>query len=842
MLKYNFAILLFLLLLNNVKLWKTCDDTFCGKVRKSPEGYPRYVLDFASLDFNGNTLTGNLTKNGDLYFELWYTGVGTFNFYIRNRSKKPRQRPTLLNKRKKSEIRLVNQAADYYIFRHGNAKSFIYDDPFKVENYLDDKLVYIINKNDRLVLQANSSGDAVALDVFFPGATQAYGIPQRADNLPLRTTTAASDSDPYRLFNVNTGQYKVKSREALHSSVPVLFAHSQNQTAGIFWIGRAQTWVDISHYSNGINVFFMSENYDIGTAFFNGPTMEEVVKQNTYNHVEYPPPYFAFGYHQSRNSYLNENEVLDVVKQFDANNLPLESVWLDSSYTESKKYFTWDPIRFPNPIRLQNQLAIQNRSLVITIGPHIKTEEGYFVHDEATAKRFYIQNPDGSDYVWKCPAGHCSYLDHLNTNASKFYSSLFEMDTFKAENLHVFLDFNEPTVFENEDHENTLPPELIHRADKLSYRHREVHNAYNDDQTLSTLIGLVGEDVYNTRLETNDSNVYNTRRPFLTTRSHFRFYANGAAVFTGDNYASWDHLQISFPMCLSEALVGAQFCGANVGGSAGIPDDQLYQRWYQAAAWLPFYRGHFDADVPRREPYTYPENIQARVQKVLNQRYAHLPVWYTLYWESILTKASIIRPLFYQYPNEEATFKIDQQLLVGASILAAPIMKPNVIMTSIYLPGGESEIWYNIDDNYKALRGTGHKPLYVNMDSVPVFYRGGSIIARKDTPRLTAEATVNDPYTLYICLDINDMAEGTLYVDDYKTFLYLDRKFLYLRFIFEDNSLSSFKIIEDADYDGAAPITELVVINPPKDVIKVHLYGKSLSKQNPSITYSEDEN
>jgi hypothetical protein len=71
------------------------------------------------------------------------------------------------------------------------------------------------------------------------------------------------------------------------------------------------------------------------------------------------------------------------------------------------------------------------------------------------------------------------------------------------------------------------------------------------------------------------------RRPFILTRGHFAGSQRFAAVWTGDNAAEWSHLQASLPMCLSEAVGGISFCGADIGGFFNNPDQELLQRWYQ---------------------------------------------------------------------------------------------------------------------------------------------------------------------------------------------------------------------------------------------------------------------
>ncbi|KAJ8910035.1 hypothetical protein NQ315_013243 [Exocentrus adspersus] len=188
----------------------------------------------------------------------------------------------------------------------------------------------------------------------------------------------------------------------------------------------------------------------------------------------------------------------------------------------------------------------------------------------------------------------------------------------------------------------------------------------------------------------------------------------------------------------------------------------------KAGIWLPFYRAHAHIDTRRREPYLFSEDIRNRIRTALRLRYAHLPLWYTLFWEHETNGDPIIRPLFYQYPEDEAVLDIDNELLVG----------------------GPSEYWYDVED-YKLYQGTGNYNLPVSLDKNVAFYRGGSIIPRKDRPRRSASLMRNDPFTLYVALDSKKTATGNLYLDDNESFEYRNKKYLYLHFAFKDNTLTS---------------------------------------------------
>ena len=54
----------------------------------------------------------------------------------------------------------------------------------------------------------------------------------------------------------------------------------------------------------------------------------------------------------------------------------------------------------------------------------------------------------------------------------------------------------------------------------------------------------------------------------------------------------------------------------------------------------------------------------------------------------------------------------------------------------------------------------------VTLDAIPVFYRGGGIIPRRERPRRSTATMARDPFTLVVALDQDGNAHGDLYVDD----------------------------------------------------------------------------
>ena len=86
------------------------------------------------------------------------------------------------------------------------------------------------------------------------------------------------------------------------------------------------------------------------------------------------------------------------MSSFDASDLPLDFIWLDIEYTDGKKYFTWDSVKFPHPEVMQQNLTSVGRKLIVIIDPHIKREGGYFLHEEALSNDYYVKTKDGNVY------------------------------------------------------------------------------------------------------------------------------------------------------------------------------------------------------------------------------------------------------------------------------------------------------------------------------------------------------------------------------------------------------------------------------------------------------------
>ncbi|XP_061299721.1 neutral alpha-glucosidase AB isoform X2 [Pezoporus flaviventris] len=657
---------------------------------------------------------------------------------------------------------------------------------------------------------------SVGLDFSLPGFEHVYGIPEHAESLRLRTTEGG---DPYRLYNLDVFQYELYNPMALYGSVPLLLAHSARRTLGIFWLNAAETWVDISSNTAGKTLFgklldymqgggetpqtdvrWMSESGVIDVFLLLGPTPAAVMGQYAaLTGTQALPPLFALGYHQSRWNYNDEEDVAAVERGFEEHAVPCDVLWLDIEHADGKRYFTWDPSKFPRPRAMLERLAAKKRKMVSIVDPHIKVDSGYRVHTELRSRGFYVKTKDGSDYEGWCWPGSAAYPDFTNPEMRAWWASMFAYDQYEGstEILFTWNDMNEPSVFSGP--EVTMHKDAVHHG---GWEHRDVHNLYGLYVQMATAEGQIQRSG-------------GQHRPFVLSRAFFAGSQRYGAVWTGDNAAEWEHLKISIPMCLSFGLAGLAFCGADVGGFFKNPDAELLVRWYQAGAFQPFFRAHAHLDTARREPWLFGEDNAALIRGAVRLRYALLPFWYTAFYHSHRHGLPVMRPLWMEYPEDTTTFAIDDQYLLDRALLVHPVTEQGARGVQVYLPG-KGEVWY---DTVSYQKHHAPQTLYmpVTMSSVPVFQRGGTVVPRQERVRRSTECMRGDPFTLYVALSPQGTAEGDLFLDDGKSFEYETKAhFLHRQFTFAGNTLTASSADPRGSFDTPVWLERVVILGAGK--------------------------
>ncbi|XP_065684890.1 neutral alpha-glucosidase AB isoform X2 [Hydra vulgaris] len=615
-------------------------------------------------------------------------------------------------------------------------------------------------KNKKFQDKMSNGNCSVGLDVTFMMSEHVYGIPEHADSFHLKDTR---HRDPYRLYNSDVFAYSLDNPMALYGSIPYMISAGTVQCAGIFWNNSSETWIDVefnaeqkmaknqNSLSPNVKTHWVSESGVIDMFVLLGPSIDEVANQYaSLTGFTMLPPLFALGYHQCRWNYDDEVDVANVDLGFDKHNIPYDCLWLDIEHTDEKKYMTWCPNSFPNPIDMISKLSEKGRKMVTIIDPHISRDITYSLHNECSINKFYIKNKNGDDYIGECWPGVSSWIDFFNPKAREWWAEKFMLDSYKGSTLDLMTwnDMNEPAVFDGP--ENSIHRDAIHFND---IEHREVHNLYGMMFHKSSYDGL---------LKRSDGKL----RPFVLSRSFFAGSQRYGPIWTGDNQSTWLDLKASIPMLLSLNIAGMCFVGADVGGFVGDPDPELLIRWYQAAAFQPFFRGHANRGTKRREPWLFDKKTVHLIRAAILKRYAILPYIYTQMWMCHKNGTALMRPLWMDFPDS-SLFRVEDQYLFGHDLLVKPVTKCGQAVSKIILPSQTN--WYDID-TFKEISNS-KLFVYVStpLNKIPVFLRGGSVVPIKERIRSCSAKMENDPLTLVVCIgSVNSkiLSQGLIYVDD----------------------------------------------------------------------------
>jgi alpha 1,3-glucosidase len=289
-------------------------------------------------------------------------------------------------------------------------------------------------------------------------------------------------------------------------------------------------------------------------------------------------------------------------------------------------------------------------------------------------------------------------------------------------------------------------------------------------------------------------------------------------------------------MVVALTIAGQSLVGADVGGFFKHPNAEMATRWYQLAVLAyPFFRNHAHLEQPRREPFTYDDAAMKRMKAAVQLRYKLLPLWYTSFRDYHTLGHPVVRPLFWDFVHDQQTHTheqaVESQIMLSDVLLAhavtAPISEKST--STVYLPtlqDGSKGGWYDLHTG--QYYESGEHTVQLTMETIPAYYRSGSIVPLKLRARRSSTCMALDPLSLNVYVNpVSGAAQGRVYVDDYRTKNYQDGKsFLDIAFEFKEGTLRATKV------DGALPADDTAAA----EVDRVTIFGLKNSMKKATLT------
>lgn len=534
------------------------------------------------------------------------------------------------------------------------------------------------------------------------------GLGEALGNLDRRGTVVT-------LQNTDTFNYG-DPRLPIYTNVPFYIGILDNKCYGIFY---HNSFPGTINFGAG-NVRFMSISHEGGDAdyfFFHDNDPSGIIKAYTSVTGRSPlPPLWSLGFHQSRCSYYNENQVMEIADAFRQKGIPLDCIVLDADYLVDYKPFVIDKARFPDMKWMSDILLGKGIRLTASVNPGISTDKDYPPGESAIKENIVLKYLDGTPYVAPIAPNVNWYVDYTSSHGREWWKR--QMKVMSDNGISGYWnDMNEPAVSES-----IVPDNVVFDFDGLGATTKEAKN-------------LFGMLMARSSYEAGCQNV-NNERPFVLTRSGFAGVQRYSAVWTGDNTANSNHLLLGGLLHCQLGISGIPFTGSDIGGFIGDGNKSLYTRWIETGVFSGFARSHRIAFGAGNEPWSYGEIPEGIAKTYIGLRYRLLPYIYSLFEESTRDGMPLTRSLSIYHPYDAMVYesRLQYEYYFGPSILVAPAI-PEENVTPVYLPEGE---WYDIYSG-KLLEGSERVDRHYPDCQLPLFVKGSSIIPMQSMTVSTME-------------------------------------------------------------------------------------------------------
>jgi alpha-D-xyloside xylohydrolase len=558
-----------------------------------------------------------------------------------------------------------------------------------------------------------------------------YCVPLRVDARELKPITGSSDYeltarfeafDDEKIFGM--GQYQ---EQHLNKKGAILeLAHRNSQASVPFLVS-----------SRGYG--FLWNNPAIGTASFGtnktewhavstkkldyfitaGDTPAEIEEQYSLATGRSPMmPEYGLGYWQCKLRYRNQEELLAVAREHKKRGLPMDAIVVDFFHWTRQGDFKFEPRDWPDPEAMVKELKELGIELVVSVWPTIDEQSENF---GTMAEKGYLVTADRCNAIHMTWMGNTTFYDATNPGAQAFVWDRCRENYYKKGIRCFWLDEAEPEYgpYDFDNYRYFEGPAL------------QCTNRYPVGYAKGFYDGLKKE---------GETEIMSLVRCAWAGSQKY-----GVLTWSGDICSSFRAMREQLQAGLNMGMAGIPWWTCDIGGFLGgdISDPhfrELLVRWFAWGAFLPVFRMHGERSpwYEREEEFingvrqltsgrdnevwSFGEDNYKILSKFLFIR-ERLRPYIRECMEAASTKgAPVMRPLFYDFPQDPKAWEIEDAYMFGPDLLVAPVMEEGVTARDVYLPEGAS--W---TDANTGCRYDGGQTVTVPapLDIIPVFVRDG---------------------------------------------------------------------------------------------------------------------
>lgn len=537
----------------------------------------------------------------------------------------------------------------------------------------------------------------------------------------FRLTASFESNDSEKLYGM--GQYQQEILNLKYCNLELAHRNSQASVPfmlsslgyGLLWhnpaVGRVSFGKNVTEW-----VAESTKQLDYWITAGNSPAIIQANYANATGHVPMMPEY-GLGFWQCKLRYWNQEQLLEVAREYKRRNLPIDVIVCDFFHWPKMGDFRFEEEFFPDPKAMADELRSMGIELMVSVWPQIDLKSENF--EEMRQKNLLVKPEMGVNICMRF-GGESVFYDATNTEARNYVWEKCKKNYYDNGIQLFWLDEAEPEygVYDFDNYRYKMGPNV------------QIGNVYPQ---------LFSRTFYDGMKAEGHQNVVNLVRCAWAGSQRY-----GALVWSGDIHSSWADFRRQVCAGLNMGIAGIPWWTTDIGGFVGGDPEsdsfrKLLVRWFQFGAFCPVMRLHGERrsieKIYRKdgtealfsggdnEVWSFGEKVYLILEKYMNLREVMRPYTRRLMQEAHENGSPLIRTMFYEFPQEEICWELKDQYMFGSDILVAPVMEEDACEREVYLPGGSE--WTEMHSGQRYEGGqmiTAVAPLEV----IPVFLKNGA--------------------------------------------------------------------------------------------------------------------
>ena len=432
-------------------------------------------------------------------------------------------------------------------------------------------------------------------------------------------------------------------------------------------------------------------------------------------------PAYAMGFWQCKLRYQTQEELLSIARGYYERGIPVDIIVVDFFHWTKMGEWKFDPQFWPDPVGMVEELKKMGIRLVVSVWPTVDMQSenmGYMSdHD------MIVRVNRGMNRQMEC-MNIAQFADMTNPATREYVWSIIKKNYLDKGVSQFWLDVAEPE-FDTPDHDIYR----YYKGDAL-----EVANAYPADYARMFYEGM--------KAAGRDDIVSLVRCAWAGSQKY------GALAWSGDVQSDFITFRRQVVSGLNMGMAGIPWWNADIGGffSGDIRSKdfhELLMRWFAFGCFSPVMRLHGDRnphDKPilissggkecaptgaDNEVWAYGPEVEKVLRKFIDLRYRLKPYIARAMDQAHENGSPVIRPLFYNFPEDKKAWDVEDAYCFGDDLVVAPIFEAGATERTVYLPAGTAWIDANTRTRYE---GGQSVTVPAPMDVIPVFAREGASV------------------------------------------------------------------------------------------------------------------